>query len=86
MFSSDHISQAASGAVSTWMGDRLGTPRTVDIFFSFSFHLLSSLKILLRHCLYIFLNKILQRVMYFHKKLRFSIVNKIIKYNNNIIF
>ena len=29
---------------------------------------------------------ILQRLMYFHGKLRFSIVNKIIKYNNNIIF
>ena len=54
MFSSDHISQAASGAVSTWMGDRLGTPRAVDIFFSFSFHLLSSLKILLRHFIHFF--------------------------------
>lgn len=30
-FSSDHRNQAASGADSTWMGDRLGTPRVVDI-------------------------------------------------------
>ena len=29
---------------------------------------------------------ILQRVMYFYEKSRFSIVNKITKYNNNIIF
>ena len=37
-FSSDHRSQATSGEVSTWMGDRLGIPRAVDFFFfSFSF-------------------------------------------------
>ena len=35
-FSSDHRSQATSGEVSTWMGDRLGIPRAVD-FFCFSF-------------------------------------------------
>lgn len=29
---SEHWSQAASGAVSTWMGDRLGTPRAVNFF------------------------------------------------------
>ena len=31
-FSSDHWSQATSSVVSTWMGDRLGTPRNADIF------------------------------------------------------
>ena len=31
-FSSDHRSQARSGEVSTWMGDRLGIPRVVDFF------------------------------------------------------
>ena len=36
-FSSDHRSQATSGQVSTWMGDRLGIPGAVDFFF-------------LRHC------------------------------------
>ena len=36
-FSSDHRSQATSGEVSTWMGDRLGIPRAVDFFFSFFF-------------------------------------------------
>ena len=32
-FSSDHRSQAASGAVSTWMGDRLGIPRAVALLY-----------------------------------------------------
>ena len=32
-FSSDHRSQATSRVVSTWMGDRLGTPLAVDNFF-----------------------------------------------------
>ena len=31
-FPSDHRSQATSGVVSTWMGDRLGTPRAVAFF------------------------------------------------------
>ena len=31
-FSSDHRSQAASSLVSTWMGDRLGIPSVVGIF------------------------------------------------------
>ena len=31
-FSSDHWSQATSSVVSTWMGDRLGTPRNAHIF------------------------------------------------------
>ena len=34
-FSSDHRSQATSGEVSTWMGDRLGIPRAVDFVFLF---------------------------------------------------
>ena len=35
-FSSDHRSQATSGEVSTWMGDRLGILRAVDFFCSSS--------------------------------------------------
>ena len=35
-FSSDHRSQATSGSVSTWMGDRLGIPSAVDFFLFFS--------------------------------------------------
>ena len=31
-FSSEHRSQATSGPVSTWMGDRLGIPGAVDFF------------------------------------------------------
>lgn len=38
-FSSDHRSQAASGAVSTWEGDHLGTPRVVGIFLFIYFSL-----------------------------------------------
>ena len=38
-FSSDHRSQAASGPVSTWMGDRLGIPGVVGFcFFSLPFY------------------------------------------------
>ena len=40
-FSSDHRSQATSSAVSTWMGDRLGTPRAVDSFFVFILFIIS---------------------------------------------
>ena len=43
-FSSDHWSQATSSVVSTWMGDRLGTPCNADIFIFFAFiicHLLT---------------------------------------------
>ena len=35
-FSSDHWSQAMSGSVSTWMGDRLGIPGAVDIIFLYA--------------------------------------------------
>ena len=34
-FSSDHRSQATSGSVSTWMGDRLGIPSAVDFYLNF---------------------------------------------------
>ncbi len=37
-FSSDHCSQATLGPVSTWMGDRLGTPGAVVIFYQVSLH------------------------------------------------
>lgn len=36
-FSSEHRSQAAPGGVSTWMGDRLGTPHVVGIHYFFVF-------------------------------------------------
>ena len=47
-FSSDHRSQATSGSVSTWMGDRLGIPSAVDYFFFLiiSCYLLSSNKLI----------------------------------------
>ena len=41
-FSSDHWSQATSSVVSTWMGDRLGTPRNADIFCLFFIFFLRS--------------------------------------------
>ena len=41
-FSSDHWSQATSSVVSTWMGDRLGTPRNADIFCLFFYFFLRS--------------------------------------------
>ena len=37
-FSFDHQSQATSGTVSTWMGDRLGTPCVVGFSFFLSSH------------------------------------------------
>ena len=49
-FSFDHQSQATSGTVSTWMGDRLGTPCVVGFFF-FIFSCILSIYIYFYHFL-----------------------------------